>query len=171
MTNTLLKKISTRTVFGSKADVLKLIIDDEKNPVNRFLYRVYGQAKGYVSGTSRFSDKDEPSNWTALAGEFEAVNSNGEIFYAAICFLPAYVTGPIVEALKEDGNEGIEFGFDIYAKFDATAATSYIYLCEPLRKEGEQSPLDKMRSGFKALPGMIEGQAKQIEHHGKGKGK
>lgn len=159
---TLLKKLSTRTVFGSKADVLKLIVNDDKEPTNRFMYRIFGQARGYVSGSSRFQDKDEPSNWTALAGEFEAVNADGEVFMAAICFLPAYVTGPIVEALKQEGGGSVEFGFDIYARYDSQAATSYIYLAEPLRKAGEKSPLDEMRTGFKALPGTE--QVRQIEH-------
>lgn len=161
----LLKKISTRTVFGPKADVLKLVLDDQAN--NMFLYRVYGQARGYVSGTSRFSDRDEPSGWTALAGEFEAVNRDGEMFNAAICFLPQYVTGPMVEALKAEGNDGVEFGFDIFAKYDEKAATSYIYLAEPLRKAGDISPLETMRTGFKALPGTIEGKVTAIEDHTK----
>lgn len=163
----LLKKISTRTVYGSKADIQKLVLDDQKS--NHLLYRVYGEAKGYVSGTSKFSDKDEPSGWTAIAGEFEAVSAkDGEVFNAAICFLPGYVTGPIVERLKSDDTEGVIFGFDIYAKYDEKAATSYVYLAEPLRRQGETSPLELMREGFKPLqiaggssrPALIEGHAK-----------
>ena len=163
----LLKKISTRTVFGVKADVLKLVLADQKT--NQFLFRVYGEAMGHVSGSSRFTDKDEPSNWTALAGEFEAINRDGEVFNAAICFLPAYVTGPIVERLKEEGISKVLFGFDIYAAFDEKAATSYVYLAEPLRKADEVSPLDGMRTGFKALPGAAG--AKQIEGPKEGKKK
>lgn len=158
----LLKKISTRTVFGAKADVQKLVLDDQNS--NHLLYRVYGEARGFVSGSSKFADKDEASGWQALAGEFEAVNRNGEVFNAAICFLPAYVIGPIVEKLKDDSDAIVTFGFDIYAKYDEKAATSYVYLAEPLRRKGETSPLDLMREGFKPLLGK---DAPRLEHKGK----
>lgn len=160
----LVKKISTRTVFGTKADVQKLVLEDQKS--NHFLYRVYGEARGFVTGTSKFSDKDEPSEWQALAGEFEAVNNDGEVFDAAVCFLPAYVIGPIVERLKQEGVENVTFGFDIYAQYDEKAATSYIYLCEPLRRAGEEAAIDKMREGLKPLPGKAN---PQIEHKKGGK--
>ena len=157
---TLLKKISTRTVFGGKTEVQKLVLEDQS--ANHFLYRVYGEARGYVSGSSKFSDKDEPSEWQAIAGDFEAVNADGEIFGGAICFLPNYVIGPIIERLKMEGVESVQFGFDIFARYDEKAATSYIYLAEMLRRAGEESPIEKMREGFKALPGAKT--TPQIEH-------
>lgn len=168
----LLKKLSTKTVFGGKAKIQQLVLGDAEKPGNKplhFLYRVYGEARGFVSGSSRFSDRDEPSEWHALAGEFEAVNADGEVFNGSICFLPAYVTGPIIEALKGEDAKAVQFGFDISAQYDDKAATSYIYLAEMLRKAGETSPLQSMRDGFKALPGTKA--APQIEGPKEGKNK
>lgn len=145
----LLKKISAKTVYGGKAEIQKLVLSDQKK--NHPLYRVFGQATGFVSGSSRFSDKDEPQSWNALAGDFEAINfENGEVFDAAICFLPNYVVTPIVEKLKSEGVESVEFAFDVFAQFDEKAATSYIYLAQAVRAEGVESPVDRMRQALPA---------------------
>jgi hypothetical protein len=168
--NQLLKVISTKTVFGSKADIQKLVLADEKG--NHLLYRVFGEITGFVIGDSKFKRVDAEtgeatiSQWTKFAGDFCAINADGEVFDSAICFLPDYVGGPMVNSLREHGNNSIVFGFDIYAKFNATSATSYEFIAVPLKNSNEPSATDKMRA---ALPPMPTKQARLEGPKGKGK--
>lgn len=133
----LIKQISTRTVFGDKADIQRLVLADEK--ASHFLYRIVGKAEGYMIGKGRHKREDRETGelvdtfWTKFAGDFLAVNARGEEFESAICFLPEYVAGPIANALKEDEDASVAIKFDIYATYNKQSATSYEFVAQPLR--------------------------------------
>lgn len=167
----LLKRISTRSVFGPKEDVQRLVLSDEKK--NHPLYRIYGYATAYVTGASKFKNQDgsDQPDWQCIAGEFEAVNVHGEVFTASLCFLPNYITGPIVQALRDNQDiQQIEIAYDIVAQHDKGSATSYIYLAQPVKRGGETTQLDKLRERIVDAP-MIGGPSpmKQLEGGKKGK--
>lgn len=161
----LLKRISTRSVFGSKEDIQRLVLSDEKK--NHPLYRLYGYATGYVTGPSKFKNADgsDQADWVCIAGDFEAVNMDGEVFNAALCFLPNYITGPIANALKENSDiQQIEIAYDIVAQYDKNSATSYIYLAQAVRRPGEVSQLESLREKIEGAPMLAGPNApKQLE--------
>lgn len=152
MTAQLVKRLATRTIFGSKADIQKLVLDDQKNNIH--LYRIFGQATGYVSGKSKFQNPDgsDQADWIGIAGDFEAMNAvTGECFQGVIAFLPTYIVQPIVEAVKNPEIDAVNIAFDVFAQYDSTSATSYIYLARPVKQAGEKTVVDTMRE---ALPPM-----------------
>lgn len=151
----LLKRISTRSVYGSKEDIQRLVLSDEKK--NHPLYRIYGYATGYVTGKSKFKNADgtDQPDWQCIAGDFEAINTEGEVFNAAMCFLPNYITGPIVQALKDNQDiEQVEIAFDIVAQYDKQSATSYTYLAQQVRRPGEVSQLEALRGKLDDAPAL-----------------
>jgi hypothetical protein len=152
----LAKQLSTRTVFGTKADIQKLVLADEA--ANHFLYRIFGEITGYVQGKGRHKRIDKETGeaqdtfWTKFAGEFIAVRGDNEEFMSSLCFLPDYIAGPYRQRLENDGEAEIPFAFDIYAKFSKDSATSYEYIAVPVRPTGEESKLAKMVKAMPQLP-------------------
>lgn len=160
----LLKVISVKTMTGlAKTDLQKLVLENQTKNVP--LFRVYGEATGYVSGEGKFKrDDGTPSTWNKLAGDFEAVRfDTGEIFQSAMCFLPDYVTAPILKELGQEGVQAVQFAYDILLQFDPQSATSYIFLAKPLRANAGESAVDKLRAALPPPPsaqGQIAGPKK-----------
>lgn len=133
----LIKQISTRTVFGEKADIQRLVLSDDHQ--SHFLYRIVGRAEGFMIGKGRHQRIDKETGeavdtfWTKFAGDFVAINARGEEFESAIAFLPEYVSGPIANSLKEDPDAVADVKFDIYARYNKQSATSYEFVAQPLR--------------------------------------
>jgi len=152
----LCKVISTKSVFGNKADIQKLVLDNQKEP--QFLYRVWGVMTGYVTGQSKFTRTDpetgEVSNveWTKFAGDFAAANNRGQLFESAICFIPDYVSGPLRQGLESEQGTEVQFGFDIFAVYSEKSATSYEFVAQPLRDNSVENRLTAMANNMPALP-------------------
>lgn len=153
----LTKVISTKTVFGGKADIQELVLAKKDEP--QFLYRIVGAITGYVTGESKFKRVDTetgevtPQTWTKFAGDFVAINRKNQQFEAVICFLPDYIGGPIKAGIAaEPGNE-VQIGFDIYTMFSDKSATSYEFIAQPMRSSDEPSRVEKMLENMPALPG------------------
>lgn len=156
----LCKQISTKTVFGSKADVQTLVLPEANRKQPQFLYRVFGQITGYVEGKSKFDRKDadtgevSDSMWTKFAGDFFAVNRDKAEFEAAICFLPEYVGGPMKRAIEMDqDHNAVEFAFDIFAVYSEKSGTSYEYIAQPLRRDDKPSAIERMQALLPPVPG------------------
>lgn len=154
----LVKQISTRSVFGTKADLQKLVLGDQENP--HFLYRVLGEMEGYVTGKGRFKRIDKETgeatdtSWTKFAGEFVAILADGTQFISSLAFLPDYISGPFRQRLENDPDAFLTFAFDIYAKFNEQSATSYEFIALPVRDASKPSQLDTL---VKKLPPMPKG--------------
>jgi len=154
----LVKVINTKSVFGNKADIQTLVLPEENRKEPQFLFRVFGQITGYIQGPSKFERKDEETGeltrgtWTKFAGDFVAINRNGRSFESVICFLPDYVGGPMMQGIKDAPGNAVEFAFDIFASYSEKSATSYEFIAQPLRNEGEQSATEKMLEHMPAMP-------------------
>jgi hypothetical protein len=152
----LVKMLSTRTVFGTKADIQKLVLADET--ANIFLYRIYGEISGYVQGKGRFRRIDKETGevqdtfWTKFAGEFVAQKNDGSVMISSLCFLPDYVAGPYRQRLENDPDSELTFAYDIYAKFSKDSATSYEYIAVPVRTAAQSNRLAEMIKALPALP-------------------
>lgn len=157
----LLRKISARTVFGSRADIQAMVLADRSK--SHPLFRVIGICNGQRHGSTKdvgeenggdnakatvlgpkatvLGPKDKMRDWTALLGAFQATNlTTGEVFKSGVCFLPNYVTDAVTGQLGADV-ESVKFAFDIYAHFDEQSATSYIFEAESLMEPAEDDPL------------------------------
>jgi hypothetical protein len=152
----LCKVINTKSVFGNKADVQKLVLEDQKEP--QFLYRICGEITGYVTGQSRFTRTNEEtgevtnSEWTKFAGDFIAINRDGRQFESVICFLPDYIGGPLKEAIKNEPGNAVQIGFDVFAMYSEKSATSYEFIAQPMRGGDEKSKAEQMLAAMPALP-------------------
>lgn len=159
----LLRKISARTVFGSKADIQTLVLVERNT--RQPLFRVVGIANGMRTGSTE-DVKDENAgpdvkskprtidaatgkpmrDWTALLGGFEAQKLDkdgtptGEKFRSGVCFLPNYVVDSVTGQLTSDVLS-VKFAFDIYAMFDEQSATSYTYEAVSLIEPAEDDQL------------------------------
>lgn len=133
----LLRKISARTVFGSKADIAQLCLNERTKA--HPLFRVGGNVRSLRHGTAKErteetegakrsdNPNDKMRDWTALIGTFRAMRVDGAVFQSAICFLPNYVTDMIAAQLIDGDSDGVDFVGDLYAKYDEASATSYVF--------------------------------------------
>lgn len=147
----LVRKISARTVFGSKTDVLRLVMTDEKK--DHPLFVVGGIVTGTKRGSSKVEDEANPVTkidrpWIALTGRFKAINVRGETFQSAVLFLPLYLVESVESALaiEGDGKELVQIKYTIFAKFDETSATSYVYGATSMLEVDENDVVEQLVS-------------------------
>jgi hypothetical protein len=162
----LLRKISARTVYGSKGAVLEAVFKDKTKP--HPLYRIVGICTGTRTGQSIEGETDgaikrkpQPGDkmrdWTALLGNFEAVNAlTGEVFRSGVCFLPNYVADLVAGQLTGDV-DNVRFAFDITAQYAEESATSYVYAATPLIAPKPDDPLAILTG---SIPAMLAAPAK-----------
>lgn len=176
----LLKVISNKTLGYDKPTVLKLVMTDETK--EHFLYRVFGVIEGHQIGKGRHKRVDKETGeavdttWTKFFGDFIALKTDGRQFEASTVFLPEYVSGQFVSHLTgSNGDDGaalaIEFAYDIFARYNKDAATSYEYIAQAVRKEGEARKATAMASKFAALPKSASAPAIEAPKEGKKKEK
>ena len=132
----LLKKISTKTVFGDKEEILDLVM--KSKDLSHPIMRVVGIARALERGKSKFHNRGEEDNqnneWIAFIGKFQAVNSvTGEVYNSPKCFLPAFAADIVAGQFSAENDvQAVEFAFDIGAHFNADAITSYEFDITPL---------------------------------------
>ena len=132
----LTKKISTAKIYG-KVNVRKL--PEDGSVVN--LYSVIGVAIGTKTGTSDFGD------WTALVGQFEAVNlETGAIMASANAFLPDVAQGLVIAQLAQEGTQQVQFAFVIGARADEGSPVGYSYTAQPMLAPDAKDPLADLRA-------------------------
>lgn len=132
---------------------------DKKNLPKGAILRVAGIATGTKTGTSNYGP------WTALTGDFYAVNlESGEEFRAGKAFLPSTALG-LVEGALSDSPEGVEFAFDFGVKA-AENAIGYEYTVKPVVKAKESDRMAQLLAQVQK-----ESPVKIGHDGGKGKGK
>lgn len=137
----LLKKISIRTIVGSKPDILAIAItgrERDKDAVGELvpIMRVLGQVSGYTAGESDFG------SFVKLRGNFQATNLiTGEVVDSATqAILPDVVSEPVALALK-GGAQAAEFAVEIDVQFVEKAATMYEFSARSLIKPQTAAPI------------------------------
>lgn len=122
MSESLLKKISVKGVFGDFVPVTK----------DRILVRIWGRTHEKELCNTQFGDS------VRFKGVFKAANAEtGEIFRAGELFLPGIAESLLSGALDGAGANAVEFAFDIGVKQDKTVAVGYIYTVKPVVKMEE----------------------------------
>lgn len=133
----LVGKITVKNVFGSKGEILKLVMGDQDE--SHLLMRVAGIA------TETFSGEGDLGPYVGLKGQFMATNMvTGARFRSGKCFLPATAVDLISGAVSANPGGAVQFGFDVLAHYDESAATSYVYDVVPLMDIAENDPLAQL---------------------------
>lgn len=144
------RRISPKEMGFDKEAILKLVLSDTDS--EHALYRVVGIA------TSLKPYKDKTENGIGdvkfgLMGQFEATSVDGEVKNGSALYLPGYVNDMIVAALSMEGTEAVRLAFDIYAKYEKSAATSYVFTARDLLNAGATS-VQEIKAEISSLPAM-----------------
>lgn len=144
-------KLSAKSFGWDKPSILEAVMADKEASV--FLYRVGGVATGlrkYKVPTGQVKDGEDTG--FGLSGSFVGINTDGEQIKGSVLYLPRYVHDMVEAALAMgDDVQGVRIGFDIYAVYNETSATSYVFTARDLLNEGNAS-VDAVMDVFKALP-------------------
>ncbi len=127
-----LKKITVKTVCGR-------IVGIERKPKETLsVMRVVGIARRIVTGESDYGA------WIKLKGEFHATNLlTGEEFHSSTCMLPEVASDLVENALADENNKSVEFGFDITVGPSDTPI-GYEYGALSLIAPSQEDPLQKL---------------------------
>jgi hypothetical protein len=133
----LLKKISIGTVNGIRGGLR----DIKGRVMVMVVAGICGSYKEKVSETMGTS--------YAFAGEFRAVNRDGEECAAPVAFLPEPAQSLLksqIDDLAANGGGNVEFGFRFYALEDETAIKGYAFEVEPLMEARPSTALAELTS-------------------------
>lgn len=122
------RKLSVKELGFDKETVLKLVLSDTSK--KHFLVRFVGVA----TGLKPYKIKEgENAGQTAygLMGTFEG--DTGEVAKAGtVLYLPGYAQDMVANALSIGEDVQVRIAFDVYAKYDKDAATSYVFTVHDL---------------------------------------
>jgi len=143
------RKLSIRELGFDKETLLKTVMTD--TGANHFL----GRFMGVATGIKPYKIKEgERAGETAfgIMGEFEAVNSDGESKTGTLLYLPGYVNDAVVNAFSvSDDVQAIRLAYDVYARYDAKAITSYVFTVRDLLNNGSAG-VEEVKTQIQALP-------------------
>ena len=127
-----IKKISTKTVFGSVN--ARFLPEDGST---KELYNVMGIATSVQVGESNYGA------WECLRGRFRAVNlATGEEVEAGQAFLPALAHELVAPQVLEA--QAVEFALLIGARLSESSPVGYEYTAEPLLEPSEADPISQL---------------------------
>lgn len=141
-----LKKISTKTMGFTSSKQMREVAATGKGAAVP-LYRVIGIGSGVKRGVSDFGE------WSALTGMFEATNIHtGEVFSAAVCFLPRYAQEIIEGALAGNPDNTVQLACDVCVQ-ESDIEIGFEYTVTFLSQQ-DQSALDAIRADLPDLPAL-----------------
>lgn len=133
METVLLRKLSSKTVLGQRPR----FSDGDENGAEKFLYRLAGRVTGIQTGTSDFGA------WVAFKGNFQAERFDGQTFAGPKAFVPEPVQSMLEDAIQKQLADGlvpsIQFGIDVYAVLDESAAVGYTFRVVPILKPADET--------------------------------
>lgn len=148
------RNISAKSFGFDKSKLQEMCITDKTQA--HFLYRVGGMA----TSTKVYKDpNNEGEVGEGLRGQFRAVDKDGVTIDSAVCYLPGYINEQVIAALEvaqsQDRSAGVQFGYDIYARYDLKSATSYVFVAEDIaQKLGGGNAADRVFAAIDApMPG------------------
>ena len=136
-----IKKISTKTVFGSVN--ARMLPEDG---AIKELYNVMGIASAVQVGESNYGA------WECLRGRFRAVNlETGEEVEAGQAFLPALAHELVAPQVIEGTT--VEFALTIGARISESSPVGYEYTAAPLLEPSEADPMNQLAKRVEAARG------------------
>lgn len=143
------RKLSVKDLGYDKASILKMVLanEAEKHHLVRFV--------GVVTGVRPYKIKDGERAGEigyGLFGQFEGVSADGVTKEGSTLYLPGYVNDAIVATFQADDTiNSIRIAYDVYAAYDADAATSYVFTVHDLLNTGSKT-VDDIKETIAALP-------------------
>ena len=142
------RKLSVRELGWDKATILQTVLSDQK--AKHFLGRFVGSVTGLKPYKIKEGDRAGETAY-GLQGMFEATG-NGETKDGSVLYLPGYVNDAIVSIFATDESvSAVKIAYDVYASYDESAATSYVFTVHDLLNTGSDS-VDEVKEAIKALP-------------------
>ena len=136
-----IKKISTKTVFGSVN--ARFLPEDGST---KELYNVMGIATSVQVGESNYGA------WECLRGRFRAINlTTGEDVEAGQAFLPTLAHDLVAPQVIEGTT--VEFAMTIGARLSENSPVGYEYTAEPLLEPSEADPISQLVKRVEAARG------------------
>jgi len=133
METTLLRKLSAKSILGARPR----FAEGDTDGARKFIYRIAGRVTGVQTGQSDFGP------WAAFKGSFQAERSDGAIFAGPKAFVPEPVQSMLEDAVQSQLADGlvpsIQFGIDVYAVLDESAATGYTFAVVPILKPADET--------------------------------
>jgi hypothetical protein len=156
----LASKLSVQTFGWDKETIMTAVMADKEKPV--FLMRVLGSANGLkpYKGKQQPDGKMSPDGFGFL-GNFRCIGPDNDTVNGAQLYLPKYIESMMGAALSDEDTSAVEFAFDVYAEYNAKAATLYQFTVNDLTGKA-QSALDEMQESLKELPMPNSGGVKAI---------
>ena len=143
---TLLTKMSVATMGCPAKKILGYGDEVRTLPLARIL--------GVATGIKVKEDKNSGYVHIAIVGEFEGINMHtGEVFRAAVLYLPAGIHELLEGPLRANKDASIEFALDI-AAVRATNAAGYSYAAKPHVEARENDKMAALRNSMPALPAL-----------------
>lgn len=145
------RKLTIKVVMGGNPDIEVLL----KAPGKRInLCQIFGIATKAKPGQS------DMGPFVAFLGQFRATNlETGEIFESPKMILPKFLEEQLHAVLPETGGN-VEFAFQIAVKYDATAATKYVYEAKNLLPPAENAQLDDLTKRVKEAGKLLADKSK-----------
>lgn len=152
------KKLSMKTIVGSKADILTAAMtgrENDKAPVGKpvTIARMMGIATKIQTGET------DNGPWVAIIGTHKAINVfTGDEVRSSKAFLPAPADDMIAAQLAMEGVDSVEYAIDVNVHYDESAITSYVYGVEVLQEPTENDPLNALEKtlGLPGLPAPVQ---------------
>ena len=137
----MIKKISTKTVFGSVS--AKTLPEDG---ATKDLYQVMGIASSVQAGESNYGA------WECLVGRFRAVNlDTGEELESGKAFLPNLAHDLVSPQIVEGAQ--VEFALVIGARRSDSSPVGYEYTAQPVLELSEADPMNQLAKRVAAARG------------------
>jgi hypothetical protein len=97
---------------------------------------VFGIATKFKPGQT------DVGEYVRFLGAFKASNLvTGDVFTSAVAIFPKVIEEPLWAAMGDEEVNNVQFAYRIGVRFDASAATKYVYTATPLTKPAENDPL------------------------------
>ena len=156
---TIIKKVSIKAVFGKVAEIREICEKAKKGEGEKAKYLPVHMMRltGTVTGIRQGEGANGP--WTGFSGEFLAISGRDRTAWrGSQAFPPEVVTDLIKQAYQHvDDGSTLSIGFDVFATFDESAITGYVYSAQALLEPQESDPLVMLGESIKAdLPPLLE---------------
>lgn len=155
-------KLSVKSFGFDKAKVLETVLTDKEAefPLVRFVGIATGLRKYKIPANQV---KDGVDEGYGLSGDFTGQSIDGEVKAGNVLYLNRAVTDMVASQMElNDDVAGIKIAFDVYAKYNVDAATSYVYVTRDVLNESSPN-LDAMLKGLEGVPALGAAAPAQLE--------
>jgi len=144
------RKLTIKEFGFDKPTLQKLVLSDQAS--RHFLARFVGVASALKPYRIKAEGERNGEIAYGLVGEFEGTSADGESRHGAVLYLPGYVNEMIAAVLQSSEDvAGVRVAYDVYARYDEAAATSYVFDVFDLINVSSQG-VDEVKASIAALP-------------------